>query len=79
MPVFVDVEADTYQIDASKIEPTIADINVRAHTFRFITPNMTATLKVPNPCTTCHADKSLDWATTALKGWTNLSPWRVSN
>jgi predicted CXXCH cytochrome family protein len=62
-----------------KIEPTIADVNVRAHTFRFITPTATAGLKIPNPCTTCHADKSLDWATTALKGWTNLSPWRVAN
>jgi predicted CXXCH cytochrome family protein len=62
-----------------KIEQTIADVNVRAHTFRFITPSMTAALKIPNPCTSCHADKSLEWATTALKTWTNLSPWRVSN
>src|SRR3984885_15388904 len=62
-----------------KIEQTIADVNVRAHTFRFITPAMTATLKIPNSCTGCHADKSLDWATAALKSWTNLSPWRVTN
>jgi len=62
-----------------KIEPTIADVNVRAHTFRFITPAMTASLKIPNACTSCHADKSLDWATAALKSWTNLSPWRVTN
>ena len=62
-----------------KIEQTIADVNVRAHTFRFITPAMTATLKIPNSCTGCHADKSLDWATAALKTWTNFSPWRVAN
>jgi predicted CXXCH cytochrome family protein len=62
-----------------KIEPTIADVNVRAHTFRFITPAMTASLKIPNSCTGCHTDKSLDWATAALKTWTNLSPWRVAN
>ncbi len=62
-----------------KIEQTIADVNVRAHTFRFITPAMTASLKIPNSCTGCHADKSLDWATAALKTWTNLSPWRVAN
>ena len=62
-----------------KIEQTIADVNVRAHTFRFITPSMTAALKIPNSCTGCHADKSLDWATAALKTWTNFSPWRVAN
>jgi len=62
-----------------RIEPTIADVNVRAHTFRFITPAMTASLKIPNACTSCHADKSPDWATAALKSWMNLSPWRMSN
>jgi len=62
-----------------KIEQTIADVNVRAHTFRFITPATTAALKIPNPCTSCHADKSLEWATDALKSWTNLSPWRMAN
>ena len=41
-----------------KIEQTIADVNVRSHTFRFIPPAMTDALKMPNPCTTCHADKT---------------------
>jgi predicted CXXCH cytochrome family protein len=62
-----------------KIEQTIADVNVRSHTFRFITPAATATLKVPNPCTGCHADKSTQWAADALKTWTNVSPWRMAN
>jgi hypothetical protein len=61
-----------------KIEQTIADINVRAHTFKFITPATTRTLKVPNPCTGCHADRPPDFAENALKSWTNVSPWRVA-
>jgi predicted CXXCH cytochrome family protein len=60
-----------------KIEQTIADVNVRSHTFRFITPTMTDQLKVPNPCTTCHTDRSTDWARDALKGWSGVSPWRI--
>jgi predicted CXXCH cytochrome family protein len=61
-----------------KIEQTIADVNVRSHTFRFITPSVTETYKVPNPCTDCHSDKSTTWATAQLKSWTNVSPWRMS-
>ena len=62
-----------------KIETEIADVNVRAHTFKFITPTDTETLKVPNPCQVCHTDKSTAWSKEALKKWTNLSPWRVAN
>lgn len=61
------------------IEQTIADVNVRAHTFRFIPPSATAAYKIPNPCTTCHKDKTLDWANGELKQWPHLSPWRVAN
>ena len=60
------------------IEQTIADVNVRSHTFRFITPAMTEQFKIPNPCTTCHKDKTTAWATDALKHWTDRSPWRMS-
>ena len=45
-----------------KIEQEIADVNVRAHTFKFITPKDTESLKIPNPCGTCHADKPATWA-----------------
>jgi predicted CXXCH cytochrome family protein len=61
-----------------KIEQTIADVNVRSHTFAFITPTATDRLKIPNACTGCHADKSTAWARDALMSWTNMSPWRVA-
>jgi predicted CXXCH cytochrome family protein len=60
-----------------KIEQTIADVNVRSHTFRFITPTMTDQYKIPNPCTSCHTDRTTAWAREALKGWSGPSPWRV--
>jgi predicted CXXCH cytochrome family protein len=60
-----------------KIETTIADVKVRAHTFAFITPAMTDKYKIPSPCTSCHADKSTAWATAALRRWPERSPWRV--
>ena len=62
-----------------KIEQTIADVNVRSHTFRFITPAETEQLKIPNPCTVCHTDKTLAWAAGQLKSWTEISPWRMAN
>jgi len=61
-----------------KIEQTIGDINVRSHTFRFIPPSATERLKVPNSCTSCHTDKSPEWASEALKKWPEFSPWRVA-
>ena len=50
---------------------------VHAHTFRFITPAMTDKYKIPNPCTSCHADKSTAWATNELSKWPERSPWRL--
>lgn len=32
----------------------------------------------PNACTSCHKDKSIDWAETELRHWTTTSPWRVA-
>jgi len=60
-----------------QIEQTIADINVRSHTFMFIKPELTEQFKIPNPCTSCHADRSVEWARTTLRGWAGMSPWRV--
>jgi hypothetical protein len=60
-----------------KIEQTIADVNVRSHTFRFITPTMTDQYKIPNPCTSCHTDRTIEWARAALKSWSGPSPGRV--
>jgi len=61
-----------------KIEQTIADVNVRAHTFRFITPATTDALKVPNACAGCHAKEPPDFIANALKAWPNVSPWRMA-
>ena len=61
-----------------KIEQTIADINVRSHTFAFITPEMTDQYKIPNSCTGCHTDKTTEWAREAMRGWNGISPWRVN-
>ena len=61
-----------------KIELTIKDNYVHAHTFRFIPPIETKQSGIPNPCTSCHADKSADWATAQLKTWETASPWRVA-
>ena len=61
-----------------KIAQTLGDVNVRSHTFRFVSPAMSDSLKIPNACNVCHADKTTAWATAALKMWTDRSPWRVA-
>ena len=61
-----------------RIAQTITGVNVRSHTFRFISPAKTESLKIPNPCNVCHADKSTAWAMDALKHWPNTSPWRMA-
>jgi predicted CXXCH cytochrome family protein len=62
-----------------KIQQTIADVNVRSHTFRFIPPSATDELKIPNSCTSCHTGESTNWARQAIKSWGEYSPWRVAN
>jgi hypothetical protein len=52
---------------------------VASHSFRFLSPTLTETNAVPNPCTGCHKDKSTAWATEQLRGWNSASPWRVAN
>ncbi|GAC1655587.1 MAG: hypothetical protein NVS9B15_16460 [Acidobacteriaceae bacterium] len=60
-----------------RIEQTIKDNFVSAHTFRFISPRDTEVSGVPNPCTSCHAGKSTKWALDQLRTWETVSPWRV--
>lgn len=48
---------------------------VHAHTFGFITPEMTEKYNIPNPCISCHEGKSDQWATGWVKRW--YSPWRA--
>jgi len=62
-----------------RIETTISDVKVRAHTFAFITPTMTDKYKVPNPCTMCHTDKTTAWAAESLRRWPERSPWRMES
>ena len=61
-----------------KIEQTIGDVNVRAHTFKFITPAETDALGVPNACNACHTDKTSAWSAATLKSWVDRSPWRMA-
>jgi len=60
-----------------EIEATVANVNVSAHTFQFITPAMTDQYNIPNPGTSCHKDKTTAWATDALRHWPERSPWRI--
>ena len=62
-----------------RIEQTIANVNVSSHTFQFATPTHTDATRMPNACNVCHTDKDTQWATAALKTWTNRSPWRVAH
>jgi predicted CXXCH cytochrome family protein len=62
-----------------KIEQTIANVNVRSHTFKFIPPAEAARVKMPDSCTSCHTDKDTAWATGELKKWPEFSVWRVAN
>ena len=56
---------------------TIANVNVRSHTFTFVSPAMSDRSGIPNPCTACHKDKNTAWAIEAMRSWDNVSPWRV--
>jgi predicted CXXCH cytochrome family protein len=55
------------------------DLFVASHTFRFLTPTLSENSGVPNPCTSCHKDKTNAWATEQLRAWISTSPWRVAN
>ena len=55
----------------------VPGVYVHAHTFKVITPQMTEQYKVPNPCTSCHDDKTTAWATQAMRNWPGVSPWRI--
>jgi predicted CXXCH cytochrome family protein len=61
-----------------EIARTIGDVNVRSHSFRFISPAATEMYGIPNPCTSCHTDMSNEFALDYLRNWGAISPWRVS-
>jgi hypothetical protein len=58
------------------VAETLGDVKVRSHAFRFVWPEQTETLNIPNACNLCHTDKTTAWATTALRTWSDRSPWR---
>jgi predicted CXXCH cytochrome family protein len=60
-----------------KIAQTLGDVNVRSHTFRFVTPAETQSSKIPNACNVCHTDKTTEWAAEELRLWPGQSPWRA--
>lgn len=45
------------------------------HTFRFITPSMSVKYGIPNPCQSCHTNRTTEWTTSWLEKW--YSPWRM--
>jgi hypothetical protein len=51
---------------------------VRSHTFKFIAPASTVKYKIPNACSSCHEDKSPEWAAETVRHWSERSPWRVN-
>ena len=51
---------------------------VHAHTFRFITPEMTDKYGIPNPCTSCHKEKNTAWAKDAMSKWPEFSHWSLA-
>ena len=91
-PHAVSIEAHTHHAAGSagsqcvachmpKIEaelPNTPDLNISSHTFHFVTPVETDTLKIPNACNACHADKTTAWASAAIKTWDDRSPWRMA-
>ncbi len=62
-----------------KIAQTIADVNVRSHTFKFVPPGTTESLKTPNACNACHTDKTTAWTAETLRTWQDVSPWRMTD
>jgi predicted CXXCH cytochrome family protein len=39
------------------------------HSFRIPRPDLSVKLGTPNTCNDCHADKTPEWATSAIEGW----------
>jgi len=73
----VSAGSDCVACHMPKIEAEIPGVFVSAHTFAFITPAMTDKYKIPNPCTSCHTDKTTVWAAESLRRWTDVSSWRM--
>ncbi len=74
-----DVAAHTHHAPASQgsrcIECHMSNVNWRMltrrrdHTFAAPVPELTARYGIPNACTTCHDDKTPEWAAKTMDGW----------
>jgi predicted CXXCH cytochrome family protein len=61
-----------------KIQPELAGGPfVSSHTFHFVSPAQTDAMTIPNACNACHKDKTTAWASAAIRGWNDRSPWRM--
>jgi Flp pilus assembly protein TadD len=47
------------------------------HSFRVPRPDLTAALGVPNTCNGCHAERTAEWAATAIAAWNPGKPLRA--
>ncbi len=56
------------------IARSVGDVNVRSHTFKFVSPVMTERYGIPNPCNACHTDETPVRAIEALESWPQVSP-----
>ena len=56
----------------------IADINVRAHTFKFITPGNHGNAEGSECLRRVSRKRSAEFVAKALKSWSNVSPWRMA-
>lgn len=75
----IDPAAHTHHAPASSgsrcISCHMSDVNWRLitrrldHTFQAPVPEMTAKYGAPNACTTCHEDRSPEWAASRLDAW----------
>jgi len=50
---------------------------ISSHTFHFVSPAQTDAMAIPNACNACHKDKTTAWASAAIRGWNDRSPWRM--
>jgi predicted CXXCH cytochrome family protein len=74
-----DLSAHTHHAPDSQgsrcVECHMSDVNWRLitrrrdHTFQPPVPEMTSRFGVPNACTTCHEDKSPEWAASTMDRW----------
>jgi predicted CXXCH cytochrome family protein len=59
------------------IARTIGETNVRSHTFRVLSPAVTASNGMPSACAACHLGPP-EFFLEEIRKWPGVSPWRMS-